>query len=594
MARRDSPFEEGPTDDLFRADSDVEPGESNVNVAGFDIQPIVFGVSAGIILLFIVYTALAPEQAGEYYGMVFDWINANFGWFYIIAANIFIVAVLYFAFSKYGNIRLGGPGADKEFSDTSWIAMLFSAGMGIGLMFWSVGEPMWHIADPLFGVEGLDYGHLDDTGEYVIGQPEAAAEVATAVTFFHWGFHPWAIYGVVGLALAFFAFNRGLPLTFRSVFWPILGDRIYGPWGHLVDILAVFATVFGLGTSLGLGALQVNAGLSFLGDEVFGLAIPSGAVPQILIIAAITAFATVSVYLGIHKGIRVLSNVNVILMFVLMLTVLIVGPTLFLLGLIPQAIGLYFDEFFTLALYTGAFGGDAGAQGYEGFGAAWTVFYWGWWIAWSPFVGMFIARISRGRTVREFALGVLIIPVIFSFVFIGILGGTALHAQIEGATIMETIFETGQEEIAMFQMFLEIPLTAILSAIAVILVVTFFVTSSDSGSLVLGHLTSGGKHKAPRNQRVSWAIIEGAVAAVLLLAGGLAALQTASITAGLPFAAVLLIMCFSMYRGLSNEYQILESDEFADRIQELERDTDVVVRKTGAGVVSQIEEDRSD
>ncbi len=589
----DSPYDTGPTHDLFRADTDRKPGAGNVTVAGFDIQPWVFGISMGLIVLFIVYTVAFPASAEANFEALFDGINHYFGWFYIIAANLFIIVVLFFAFSRFGNIKLGGPDAQKEFSNASWIAMLFSAGMGIGLMFWSVGEPMWHMADPLFGVEGMDWELFEDTGEAAIGQPEAAAEVAMAVTFFHWAFHPWAIYGVVGLALAFFAYNRGLPLTFRSVFWPVLGDRIYGWPGHVIDILALFATVFGLGTSLGLGALQINAGLSFLGDEVAGVAIPSAVSVQIVIIALITAAATVSVALGIHKGIRVLSNVNVLLMIALMGTVLIVGPTLFLLGFVPQAIGAYFQHFFELSFYTESFGGAAGAQSYEGFQDGWTIFYWGWWIAWSPFVGMFIARISRGRSVREFVLGVLLIPVVFSFLFMGIVGGAALHAQIEGATILNTIAETGQEELAMFELFVTLPLSALLSVVAIVLVTTFFVTSSDSGSLVLGHLSSGGKHRAPRNQRISWAIIEGAVAAVLLLAGGLAALQTASITVGLPFAAVLLFMCYSLYRGLQAEYDILESSEFADRIEELEKDPDVVVRKTGAGVVSDIQDQGS-
>ena len=570
---------------IFEADTAHEPGDSNVEIAGFNVQPHVFGISAVVILLFIIYTIAFTDQAAGHYDTVFTGINENFGWWYIIAANIFIIAVLYFAVSKYGHIRIGGVEADKEFSDMSWIAMLFSAGMGIGLMFFAVAEPMWHLADPLFGVEGLDYGAWEETGEVVIGDPAAAAEVAMLVSYFHWAFHPWAIYGVVGLGIAFFSFNRGLPMTFRSVFWPVLGERIYGWWGHLIDILAVFATIFGLATSLGIGALQINAGLELVADDLFGIAIPVADTVQVGLIALITAIAIVSVWLGIHRGIRVLSNFNVGLMLILMFSVLILGPTLFILGFIPQAVGAYLQNLPELALWTNSM--ETGP--YEGWQGLWTVFYWGWWIAWSPFVGMFIARISRGRTVREFVGGVLVIPVVFSFFFIGTMGGTAIHLEIfTDQGILGLLTEEQAEEIAMFAMFLELPLSIVLSILAIILVTTFFVTSSDSGSLVLGHLSSGGFHRAPRNQRVAWAFFEGAVAAALLFGGGLFALRTASVTAGLPFSFVLLFMCYSIWKGLRAEYEILESDEFRVRLEELRREQNVVVRRTGGGIVTDV------
>ncbi len=614
------------TEEFFHADTDRKPGDTNMQIAGFDIQPQVFFISMGLILLFIIYSALFTDQAGDLYGEIFTFINTNFGWFYIIAANLFILAVLFFALSKYGNIRLGGVDAEKEFSDISWIAMLFSAGMGIGLMFWSVGEPLFHMADPLFGVDGLNYGIMEydadgniiaEESVFMVGEQVAAAEVAMAVTYFHWAFHPWAIYGVVGLALAFFAFNRGLPLTFRSVFWPVLGERIYGWWGHLIDILAIFATLFGLGTSLGLGALQVNTGLDIVADDLLGISLGTGDAQQVVIIFGITAIAVVSVALGIHRGIRVLSNINVGLMLILMFSVLILGPTLFLLQLVPQSIGYYLQNLPELAFFAEATatGGSIGA--YDGFQGFWTVFYWGWWIAWSPFVGMFIARISRGRTVREFALGVLIMPVVFSFLFIGILGGAAMEAEMafqseldgvledegltpaeaveqgaitaEHETLLRPLWALG-EDVAMFEMFDTLAFSILLSVLAVILVVTFFVTSSDSGSLVLGHLSSGGKHRAPRNQRISWALIEGAVAAVLLVAGGLSALQTASITAGLPFAVVLLFMCYSVWKGFQEEYETLQSEEFDAAVQELMETEGLTVRKTGTGVISEIKE----
>ena len=579
----DDPWGDQLTDDWFEADTEVEPGDTNVQVAGMDVQPHVFFISLAVIVAFILVTLFYPGDLmasvfGEGFATAegaFGWVQGgiagNFSWFYILAVNLFIVVVLFFAFSRFGKIRLGGVDAEKEFSDISWVAMLFSAGMGIGLMFWSVGEPLFHFADPLLGAEG---------------ETAAGAEVGMAITYFHWGFHPWAIYGLVGLGLAFFSFNRGLPLTFRSVFWPVLGDRIYGWPGHVIDILTIFATLFGIATSLGLGALQISAGLEFLGDEVVGAPVPSGTGAQVAIIAVITLIALLSVGAGLDKGIRRLSNLNVALMFVMLATILVVGPTVFVLGLFPQALGTYLSNFPELALWADSFGGAP----YDGWLDAWTVFYWGWWISWSPFVGLFIARISRGRTVREFVAGVLILPAIFSFFWMAAFGGTALHFELfTEQGIMGTVFDVG-EEVAMFELFTLLPFTVILSVLAVILVTTFFVTSSDSGSLVLGHLSSGGKHDAPRNQRIAWALAEGVIAAVLLIGGGLGALQTAAITAGLPFALVLVFLCYSLYLGLAKEYRTLESDEFADWIDEIADERDVVVRKTGSGVVTNIED----
>ncbi len=583
MEDDESPWENRLTEDWFEADTDVKPGDTNIEVAGMDVQPHVFFISIAVIIAFILVTLFYPgdlmasafgdtfASAEGAFGWVQGGIGANFGWFYILAVNLFIVVVLFFAFSRFGKIRLGGVGAEKEFSDISWVAMLFSAGMGIGLMFWSVGEPLFHFADPLLGAEA---------------ETAAGAEVGMAVTYFHWGFHPWAIYGLVGLGLAFFSFNRGLPLTFRSVFWPILGDRIYGWPGHVIDILTIFATLFGIATSLGLGALQINAGLSFLGDEVVGTAVPSGTGMQVGIIAVITAIALLSVGAGLDKGIRRLSNFNVGLMIALLATVLIVGPTVFVLGLFPQALGTYLTSFPELSLWADSFGNAP----YEGWMDSWTIFYWGWWISWSPFVGLFIARISRGRTVREFIGGVLILPALFSFFWMAVFGGTALHFELfTEQGIMGTVFDVG-EEVAMFELFTLLPFTIVLSVLAIVLVTTFFVTSSDSGSLVLGHLSSGGKHDAPRNQRIAWALFEGVVASVLLIGGGLGALQTAAITAGLPFAVVLVVLCYSLYLGLKTEYRTLESDEFSEWVEEIQDERDIVVRKSGAGVVTNIRE----
>ncbi|SEH57165.1 choline/glycine/proline betaine transport protein [Halopenitus malekzadehii] len=556
--------------ELFHPDSDREPGDTNIQKLGFDIHPIVFPVALLIIAAFIVLTVGLGEQASAAYTWLFNFIGENFGWFYLLAVNVFIAVLLFFAFSKYGKIKIGGVEAEKEFSDFSWMAMLFSAGMGIGLMFFSVSEPLYYLqtVPGFFGVEA-------ETG--------AAASAAMAQTFFHWGFHPWAIYGLVGLGLAFFSFNRGLPLTFRSIFWPLLGDRIYGWPGHVIDLVTVFATLFGLATSLGLGVAQVNTGLSYVGGDMLGLfAIPTGTIPQIALIAVITGIATLSVAAGLDGGVKRLSTLNLYLMFALLGFLLIVGPTVYIFGTWVEGLGAYFGNILALSFFTGTLGEGASTV------TAWTVFYWGWWIAWSPFVGMFIARISRGRTVREFVLGVLFLPALFSTLWLSTFGGSALFNTLEGSgAAMATYNELGQT-VAMFAMLEQFPLGAVTGILATLLVITFFVTSSDSGSLVIDHLTSGGKHDVPRAQRIFWAITEGLVAAILLWGGGLNALQTAAITTGLPFAFILCLMCYTVYLGLSNEYEILESEEFAETIEELTDDENVDVVTTGDQMVTDI------
>jgi choline/glycine/proline betaine transport protein len=547
---------DGLKEDVFYADTDHEPGEDNVRRWGFDVHPVVFGVSAAVILLFIVLTLAFQEQAAGVFAQTQAGIAEYMGWFYILCANVFIVIVLYFGIGKYGNIRIGGPTQEPEFSDFSWLAMLFSAGMGIGLMFWSVGEPILHYGAPPFGE----------------AETAAAAETAMVATFFHWGIHPWAIYGLVALGLAFFAYNRGLPLTFRSLFWPILGERIYGWPGHLVDTLAVFATLFGLATSLGLGAGQINAGLNYLSAEFLGAPIPIGTGVQVVLIALITAFAVVSVWAGLEKGVRRLSQLNVYLMLTLLGLILIIGPSVFILGAFVQSLGAYVSTLPELAFWTASYEGGGEWQ------AAWTIFYWGWWIAWSPFVGMFIARISKGRTIREFVVAVLFVPALFSFIWMASFGGTALHVELfTEASIIEAV--QADEAVAMFELFALLPLAIVMSILAIVLVVSFFVTSSDSGSLVLGSITAGGKDDATRNLRVSWAVFEGAIAAVLLIGGGLGALQTASIATGLPFAVVLLLICYTLWTGLAEEHRLLQSREVRDRLDRLEAEDD----RFGAG-----------
>ena len=563
--------------ELFHPESDREPGDTNIQAAGFDIHPVVFPVALVIIALFIAVTILLGDTAASAYTWLFNTIGDTFGWFYLLAVNVFIITLLYFAFSKYGNIKIGGVEAEKEFSDFSWMAMLFSAGMGIGLMFFSVSEPLYYFQNPpsFFGAEA-------GTG--------AAASAAMAQTFFHWGFHPWAVYGLVGLGLAFFSFNRGLPLTFRSIFWPLLGERIYGWPGHVIDLVTVFATLFGLSTSLGLGVAQVNTGLSYVGGDMLGaVSIPTGTWPQVALIAGITLIATLSVAAGLDGGVKRLSTLNLYLMFALLGFLVIVGPTVYIFGTWVEGLGAYFGNILALGFFTGTLNEAA-----NGTPTAWTVFYWGWWIAWSPFVGMFIARISKGRSVREFVLGVLFLPSLFSTLWLSVFGGSAMFNSLMGnGQALATYNEVGQT-VAMFALLEQFPLGVVSGLIATLLVITFFVTSSDSGSLVIDHLTSGGKHDVPRTQRVFWALTEGLVASILLIGGGLTALQTAAITTGLPFAFILCLMCYTVYLGLDNEYQILESEEFAETIQDLSDRDDVDVVTAGDEMVTDVSDPGDD
>jgi len=544
-----------PTASFFDDADAKEPGEGNWSGFGFDIHPHVTFVSSLILGIFIVATLMFREQATLVTDNMLAWISETFGWFFILAANIFILAALFFAFSKLGKIRIGGSDAKPEFSTLAWFAMLLSAGMGIGLMFWSVGEPMYHYATPSPMFSGIE------------GQTPEAAQAAMGVTYFHWGLHPWAIYAIVGLGLAFFAYNRGLPLTIRSIFHPLLGNRIHGGIGNLIDILSVLATLMGLATSLGLGVKQVNAGLNHL----FGLTISPEM--QVLLIAVITLFATLSVVAGLDGGVKRLSELNMGLAGLFMLFLLIAGPTIYILSGFTQNLGFYLTNLPELSLWTETFK-ESNWQG------AWTVFYWAWWISWSPFVGMFIARISKGRTVREFILGVMLVPTLLSFIWMSVFGGSALFLQANGASdILAAVNENVAT--ALFAMLDNFPLSAVLSLVGIILVSVFFVTSSDSGSLVVDHLTSGGKLDSPVPQRVFWAVMEGVVAAVLLLGGGLATLQTAAITTGLPFAIVLLFIVYSLYVGLSQEVYVEDAVRKSLRhVREEHRVTEAVTAAT--------------
>jgi len=507
-----------------------EPGDRNWQGYGFDLHPHVTFISAAFLIVFILLTLMFQNQAADLFSSLMAGITSNFGWFLVLAANAFIIAAVVFAASRFGTIRIGGPDAKPEFTTVAWYAMLLSAGMGIGLMFWSVGEPIFHYTSPspmFTGVEG--------------SSPEAA-QAAMGVTYFHWGLHPWAIYAMVALGLAFFAYNRGLPLTVRSIFYPLLGERIYGFWGNAIDILSVLATLFGLATSLGLGVQQVSAGLNYL----FG--VPITVPVQVILIAVITGFATMSVVAGLDSGVKRLSEWNMGLAGIFLLFILLVGPTVFILGGFTQNFGYYLTRLPEMSLWTETFRGSNWQGG-------WTMFYWAWWISWSPFVGMFIARVSKGRTVREFILGVMIVPTLLSFLWMSVFGGAALWLQSTGAADIATAVNNDVST-ALFAMLENFPLSAITSLIGIVLVTVFFVTSSDSGSLVVDHLTSGGKLDSPVPQRIFWAVMEGVVAAVLLIGGGLTTLQTAAVATGLPFAFVLLFIIYALYLAFNQELAI--------------------------------------
>ncbi len=484
----------------------------------YQINPPVFFGSTLFIALFIAITLLAPQFFETLTTQVKEWISTSAGWFYILAVAGFLIFIVCIALSSFGKLKLGPDHSKPDYSYGSWYAMLFTAGMGIGLMFFGVAEPVMHFSMP------------------PVGDPNtiAAARQAMRITFFHWGLHAWAIYAVVALSLAYFAYRHNLPLQVRSALYPLIGNRIYGPIGHAVDIFAVLGTVFGVATSLGFGVTQVNAGLNYL----FG--VPQSTTMQIVLIVVITALATMSVAAGLDKGVKRLSELNMLLAVVLMLFVLIAGPTIFLLQTFVQNTGNYLSNLFnmTFNLY---------AYEQNGWIGGWTLFYWGWWIAWSPFVGMFIARVSRGRTVREFIWGMLLIPTGFTFMWMTFFGDTAIYLILqENAAALITDVQADQS-VALFKFFEYLPLSSISSFLATLLVIMFFVTSADSGSLVVDMLTSGKQQGSPVWQRVFWAILQGVIAAVLLLAGGLAALQSATLAMALPFTIIMILMCWGLF-----------------------------------------------
>jgi BCCT family betaine/carnitine transporter len=523
-------------------DTDYTIGQDNIEGSvlsvGFDIHNPVFGISAAAVVAFVFYTLALPEHSDAVFSWLKSFVTKGFDWFFLTAANIFVLFCLFLIVSPLGKVRLGGKDATADYTYIGWFSMLFAAGMGIGLMFYGVSEPLSHFSSSLGGTT-VENGVRTDWAPLgaAAGDQAEAMRLGMAATIFHWGLHPWAIYAVVGLALALFSYNKGLPLTMRSAFYPLLGERIWGWPGHLIDILAVFATLFGLATSLGFGATQANAGL----NEVFGL--PIGSTTEVLLISGITAIALISVLRGLDGGVKILSEINMGLAFLLLFFVLLVGPTLTILGIFGTSLISYFEYLPQLANPIG--------RDDTNFMQGWTSFYWAWWISWSPFVGMFIARVSRGRTVREFITCVLVIPSVVCVLWMSIFGGIAIHQVVQEGY---TAAQDADLPLQLFKMLDNLPLTTITSLIGVVLVIVFFVTSSDSGSLVIDTITAGGKVDAPVPQRVFWCIFEGAVAIVLLLsAGGLGSLQSMVISTGLPFTVVLLVMCIAIYRGLKSE-----------------------------------------
>ncbi|GEN25917.1 BCCT family transporter [Halomonas cupida] len=522
-------------------DTDYVIGQDNIATKALgldvDLHGKVFTISSLLILVFVILTLALQEQAEPFFSGVFSWLTGNLSWVFLLGGNVFVLVCLGIIISPLGKVRIGGANADPDFSYAGWFAMLFAAGMGIGLMFYGVSEPMTHFSTALSGTT-MENGMRTDWAPLggAAGDEQAAISLGMAATIFHWGLHPWAAYAIVGLSLAIFAYNKGLPLTMRSVFYPILGERVWGWPGHVIDILAVFATLFGLSTSLGLGASQAAAGLNYLFDT------PSDNTTMVLLICGITAIALISVVMGVEKGVQRLSQINMVLAFLLLAFVIVVGPTLAI------ATG-FFQNLLNYAKELPALSNPFGRED-ANFSQGWTAFYWAWWISWSPFVGMFIARVSRGRTVREFLIAVLLVPTLVSVLWMTSFGGTAIDQFISNGF---TGVQDAALELKLFAMLGQLPLASITSFIGIVLVIVFFVTSSDSGSLVIDSITSGGKVDAPKPQRIFWAIIEGAIAIALLLGGGLTALQAASVSTGLPFTLVLLVACYAIIKGLMSE-----------------------------------------
>ncbi|HCG5067971.1 BCCT family transporter [Vibrio parahaemolyticus] len=522
-------------------DTDYQIGQDNVALKvgpfGLDIHNRVFAISGMAIVLFVVATLTFRQQVEPFFAGLRAWLVSNLDWFFLASGNVFVIVCLVLIVTPLGRVRIGGTEATPDYSYAGWLAMLFAAGMGIGLVFFGVSEPMSHFSSALGGVN-IENGVRTDWAPLggAVGDTDAASALGMAATIYHWALHPWSIYALLALGLAIFSFNKGLPLTMRSIFYPLFGERVWGWVGHVIDILAVVATVFGLATSLGYGASQAATGLNFL----FG--VPMTDTTQVVLIVVITALALISVVAGLDSGVKRLSEINMILAAMLLFFVIIVGPTMAILTGFFDNIASYITNIPALSMPF--------EREDVNYSQGWTAFYWAWWISWSPFVGMFIARVSRGRSVREFIICVILIPSTVCVLWMTAFGGTAISQYVNDG--YEAVFNA-ELPLKLFAMLDVMPFEEITSVVGIILVVVFFITSSDSGSLVIDTIAAGGKVDAPTPQRVFWCTFEGLVAIALMLGGGLAAAQAMAVTTGLPFTIVLLVATVSLIKGLMDE-----------------------------------------
>ncbi|MBY6210594.1 choline BCCT transporter BetT [Microbulbifer agarilyticus] len=495
---------------------------SSKHLAHFN--PPVFYSATAVLLLIVAYAVLAPDNATATFKYLQTWVVEHMSWYYVLAVAIVLIGTIAIAMSRFGAIKLGPEHAEPDYDFLSWFAMLFSAGMGIGLLFFGVAEPVMHYLDPPVG----------DTGTVT------AARQAMVLTFFHWGFHAWAIYAIVALILGYFSYRHKLPLTLRSALYPMIGERIYGPMGHAVDVFAIVGTVCGVATTLGYGVLQINSGLNHL----FGLPIGNGV--QVALIVLTTLLATVSVVTGLDTGIKRLSQLNMVLAVLLLLMVLLLGSTVYLLQAFVQNFGSYLSQIINKTFNLYAYAPTDWLGG-------WTILYWGWWMSWSPFVGLFIARISRGRTIREFVIGAMLVPALVTMMWMTFFGNSAIHMILDqGLTQLGEVVSQDQS-VALFQFLEQFPFSSVFSFVAVVMVIVFFVTSADSGAMVVNMLSSHGRDETPLWQRIFWCFLIGAVAIALLLAGGLGSLQTAVIVSALPFSAILLIAMYGLVTALRTD-----------------------------------------
>ncbi|AMO60484.1 choline/carnitine/betaine transport [Mycolicibacterium phlei] len=489
---------------------------------------IVFGVTAVIALAFLAWGFVSTESLATASDNALSWVMNNTGWLFVVTASGFVVFILYLALSRYGAIPLGRDDEEPEFRAVSWVAMMFSAGMGIGLMFFGVAEPLSHLVTPPPGTGGVN-------------DPDVVKN-AMATTLFHWALHPWAIYAVVGLAIAYGVYRKGRLQLVSAAFEPLIGERANGPWGKVIDMLAIFATLFGSAASLGLGALQIRSGLQIVG----GIGETGNAV-LIMIIAVLTVAFVLSAVSGVARGIQWLSNINMVLAVLLAVFVFVVGPTVFILNLLPTSLGSYMADFAAMSARTGAEGPDVNE-----WLQSWTIFYWAWWVSWTPFVGMFIARISRGRTIRQFVAGVLLVPSLVSLIWFAVFGGAAINEQQAGADLAGE----GSIEEQLFGLLGQYPIATVASVLVMVLVAIFFVSGADAASVVMGSLSERGTIKPGRGTVVFWGVATGAVAAVMLLVGGedaLTGLQTITIVAALPFLLVMIGMAVALMRDLRKD-----------------------------------------